>query len=135
VTIVNASNNPIRTWIINDGVNPVVTVQSPDLGLLHPTLILDPSHPPVPPPFAVPRAFFAAQFKIPTLWGIKDTAPYFHDNGAKTLRDGVAHYQRLFNFTEAEDPVGSATLGGRIMLTDDDVDDIVAYLKLLGPNR
>ena len=136
VTIVNAPNNPIRTWIINDRVNPVVTVQSPDLGLLlHPTLVLDPSHPPVPPPFAVPRVFFAEQFKIPTLWGVKDTAPYFHDNGAKTLRDAVAHYQRFFNFTETEDPVGSATLGGFITLTDDDVDDIVAYLRLLGPNR
>jgi cytochrome c peroxidase len=136
VNIVNAPNNPIRTWIINDGVNPVETVQSPDLGLLlHPTLVLDPSHPPVPPPFAVPRAFFAEQFKIPTLWGIKDTSPYFHDNGAKTLRDAVAHYQRFFNFTEAEDPVGSASLGGFIVLTDNDVDDIVAYLKLLGPNR
>jgi hypothetical protein len=132
VTIVNAPNNPIRTWIINDGVNPVVTVQSPDLGLLlHPTLVLDPSHPPVPPPFAVPRAFFAEQFKIPTLWGVKDTAPYFHDNGAKTLRDAVAHYQRFFNFTEAQDPVGSRSLGGFIVLTDEDVDDIVEYLQLL----
>jgi cytochrome c peroxidase len=136
VNIVNAPNNPIRTWVINDGVNPVVTVQSPDLGLLlHPTLVLDPSHPPIPPPFAVPRAFFAEQFKIPTLWGVKDTAPYFHDNGAKTLRDAVAHYQRFFNFTEAQDPVGSRSLGGLITLTDGDVDDIVAYLKLLGPNR
>ena len=136
VTIVNAPHNPVRTWIINDGVNPVVTVQSPDLGLLlHPTLVLHPSHPPLPPPFAVPRAFFAEQFKIPSLWGVKDTAPYFHDNGAKTLHDAVAHYQRFFNFTEAQDPVGSATLGGFITLTDDDVDDIVAYLKLLGPNR
>ena len=136
VNIVNAPNNPIRTWIINDRVNPEVTVQSPDVGLLlHPTFVLPPSHPPVPPLSAVPRAFFANQFKIPTLWGVKDTAPYFHDNGAKTLRDAVAHYQRFFNFTEAEDPVGSATLGGRITLTDGDVDDIVAYLKLLGPNR
>jgi cytochrome c peroxidase len=69
------------------------------------------------------------------LWGVKDTAPYFHDNGARTLRDAVAHYKRFFNFTEAQDPVGSASLGGRIVLTDDDVDDIVAYLQLLGPNR
>jgi cytochrome c peroxidase len=136
VNHVNAPNNPIRTWIIDDGVNPVVTIQSPDLGLLlHPTLVLHASHPPAPPPLAVPRAFFANQFKIPTLWGVKDTAPYFHDNGAKTLRDAVAHYQRFFNFTEAQDPVGSASLGGRIVLTDDDVDDIVAYLQLLGPNR
>jgi cytochrome c peroxidase len=136
VNIVNAPNNPIRTWIINDGVNPVVTVQSPDLGLLlHPTLVLNPSHPPLPPPFVIPRAVLAENFKIPTLWGVKDTAPYFHDNGAKTLRDAVAHYQRFFNFTEAQDPVGSASLGGFIELTDNDVDDIVAYLQLLGPNR
>jgi cytochrome c peroxidase len=128
VTIVNQPNNPIRTWVINDGINPVVTVQSPDVGL-----ILDPT-PPTPPPSIVPRAFFANQFKIPTLWGVKDTAPYFHDNGAKTLRDAVAHYQRFFNFTEAQDPVGSRSLGGFIVLTDDDVDDIVAYLELLGPN-
>ena len=80
-------------------------------------------------------AFFANQFKIPTLWGIKDTSPYFHDNGAKTLRDAVAHYQRFFNFTETQDPVGSASLGGKIVLTDNDVDDIVAYLKLLSPIR
>jgi cytochrome c peroxidase len=129
VRIVNEPNNPIRTWIVNDGINPVVTIHSPDVGLL-----LDPT-PPTPPPTIVPRAFFANQFKIPTLWGVKDTAPYFHDNGAKTLRDAVAHYQRFFNFTAAQDPVGSASLGGLIVLTDADVDDIVAYLKLLGPNR
>ena len=105
VTIVNQPNNPIRTWVINDGINPVVTVRSPDVGLL-----LNP-HPPSPPPTVIPRAFFANLFKIPTLWGIKDTAPYFHDNGAKTLRDAVAHYQRFFNFTEAQDPVGFAIPG------------------------
>ena len=125
VTLVNAPNNPIRTWIIDDGINPVVTVESPDIGLL-----LNPA-PPSPPPSVIPRAFFANLFKVPTLWGVKDTAPYFHDNGAKTLRDAVAHYQRFFNFTEAQDPVGSRTLGGFIVLTDQDVDDIVAYLQLL----
>ncbi|MGB2714732.1 MAG: hypothetical protein WBC51_11165 [Vicinamibacterales bacterium] len=131
VTIVNEPNNPVRAWVINDGINPVVTVHSPDVGV-----ILDPTPPAAQPPLSVvPRAFFAGAFKIPTLWGIKDTAPYFHNNGAKTLRDAVAHYQRFFNFTEAQDPVGSRSLGGFIVLTDDDVDDIVAYLKLLGPNR
>jgi hypothetical protein len=129
VTIVNQPNNAIRRWVIDDGINPVVTVHSPDVGLL-----LDPT-PPTPPPSIFPRAFFAEQFKISTLWGVKDTAPYFHNNGAKTLRDAVAHYQRFFNFTEAQDPVGSRSLGGFIVLTDNDVDDIVAYLKLLGPNR
>ena len=86
------------------------------------------------PPTVIPKAFFAETFKIPTLWGVADTAPYFHDNGAKTLRDAVAHYQRFFNFTEAQDPVGSRSLGGFITLTDDDVDDVVAYLQLLGRN-
>ena len=132
VNIVNAPNNPIRTWIIDDGVNPAVTVRSPDLGLLlHPTLELHPSHPPLPPLRFLPRAVLAENFKIPTLWGIKDTAPYFHDNGARTLRDAVAHYKRFFNFTEAQDPVGSASLGGLIALTEEDIDDIVAYLKIL----
>jgi cytochrome c peroxidase len=131
VTLVNAPKNPIRRWIVNDGVNPPVMIESPDLGLL-----LDPTPPAgQPPPTVIPRAFFAEMFKIPTLWGVADTAPYFHDNGAKTLRDAVAHYQRFFNFTEAQDPVGSRSLGGFVTLTDDDVDDIVAYLKLLGPNR
>lgn len=125
VTLVNAPNNPIRTWIIDDGINPVATIQSPDIGLL-----LNPA-PPSPPPTVIPRAFFANLFKVPTLWGVKDTAPYFHDNGAKTLRDAVSHYQRFFNFTEAQDPVGSRTLGGFVVLTDEDVDDIVAYLQLL----
>ncbi len=126
VTLVNRPNNPIRTWVINDGINPVVTVHSPDIGLL-----LNPN-PATPPPTIIPRAFFANLFKIPTLWGVKHTAPYFHDNGARTLRDAVAHYQRFFNFTEEQDPVGSRSLGGRIVLTDADVDDIVAYLQLLG---
>jgi cytochrome c peroxidase len=129
VNIVNEPDNPIRGWVINDGINPVVTIYSPDIGLL-----LN-RHPATPPPNVIPRAFFAELFKIPTLWGVKDTAPYFHDHGAKTLRDAVAHYQRFFNFTEEQDPVGSRSLGGRITLTDDDVDDIVAYLQLLAPNR
>ena len=71
----------------------------------------------------------------PYALGVTDTAPYFHDKGAKTLRNAVAHYQRSFNFTDAQDLVGSRSLGGLITLTDNDVDDIVAYLKLLGPNR
>jgi len=129
VAIANQPNNPMRTWVIHDGVNPVVTVRSPDVGLL-----LHPS-PPTLPPSIIPRAFFAGLFKIPTLWGVADTAPYFHNNGAKTLREAVAHYQRFFNFTEEQDTVGSRSLGGLITLTDDDVDDIVAYLQLLGPNR
>ena len=50
VTIVNEPNNPVRTWVINDGINPVVTVRSPDLGLLlNPTPPAAHHHPPSSP--------------------------------------------------------------------------------------
>jgi cytochrome c peroxidase len=64
----------------------------------------------------VPRAFFANQFKIPTLWGVKDTAPYFHDNGARTLRNAVAHYQRFY-FTDGGRP-GRFAVPGRFHRAD-----------------
>ncbi len=35
-------------------------------------------------------------FKIPTLWGVAETAPYFHDNSAKTLADVVEPYAKFF---------------------------------------
>ncbi|HXJ77184.1 MAG TPA: hypothetical protein VMS64_00715 [Candidatus Methylomirabilis sp.] len=75
--------------------------------------------------FGIPQAFRFIDS------GIGQTAPYFHDNGAKTLRDAVHHYVRFFNFPSDVDPVGSCTLGGLIHLTEHDVDDITAYLKLL----
>ncbi len=59
-------------------------------------------------------------FKIPILWGVKNTAPYFHDNSAKTLADVAAHYARFF-----------LTLPDPVILTPQDQADIVAYLKLL----
>ena len=36
------------------------------------------------------------KFKIRSLWNVKNTAPYFHDNSAKTLEDVIAHYKQLF---------------------------------------
>ncbi|HEU4936017.1 MAG TPA: hypothetical protein VFT39_06155 [Vicinamibacterales bacterium] len=60
-------------------------------------------------------------FKISALRGISRTAPYFHDNSAKTLEDVAAHYARFFDFVTA----------GFIKLTAQDQADIVAYMKLL----
>ena len=59
-------------------------------------------------------------FKIPTLWGINETAPYFHDNSAATLEDLVEHYSLLFSVFE---PTGA--------LTAQQKGDIVAYMHLL----
>jgi cytochrome c peroxidase len=60
-------------------------------------------------------------FKISPLRGIRRTAPYFHDNSAKTLEDVAAHYTRFFAFV---------TNNG-LQLTPQDEADIVAYMKLL----
>lgn len=66
-------------------------------------------------------------FKIPTLWGVKNTAPYFHDNSAKTLEQLVDHYERhLATFLPRNRSYPSPHVP-----TAQDKADIVAYLKLL----
>jgi cytochrome c peroxidase len=70
----------------------------------------------------------AFNFKIPTLWGIKDTAPYFHDNSARTLEDVMDHYTRLFRFIDDQLPRDQQFFR---VLSDQDKADIVAFLKLL----
>jgi cytochrome c peroxidase len=62
-------------------------------------------------------------FKIPTLWGVKDTAPYFHDNSARTLEEMVDHYAD-FVFKTLPPQFGFES-------TAQDRADIVAYIKLL----
>jgi cytochrome c peroxidase len=82
-----------------------VTVSYTDPGLALTTG--DPSH--------------AGLFKISTLWGIAKTAPYFHDNSAKTLEDVMFQYDLMFQFVGPPFPV----------LTAQDKADIIAYMKLL----
>jgi cytochrome c peroxidase len=60
-------------------------------------------------------------FKIPQLRGVRHTAPYFHDNSAKTLEDVAAHYTRFF----------SVVTLGFVQLTPQDEADMVAFMKLL----
>ncbi len=66
-----------------------------------------------------------AIFKIPTLWGIKETAPYFHDNSVATLEGVLDHYQAFFGLT------AQATGNNVFLLSEQDKADIVAFLKLL----
>lgn len=60
-------------------------------------------------------------FKIPSLWNIGKTAPYFHDHSAKTLAELVDHYNRFFMAPPLFFPA----------MTAQDQADLVAYLKLL----
>jgi cytochrome c peroxidase len=60
-------------------------------------------------------------FKIPPLWAVERTAPYFHDNSAKTLEDVMRHYRTFF----------SIVTSGAIDLTEQDQADVIAFMKLL----
>jgi len=106
----NAAGNPVREFIFTNPDGSETTVKSPDPGR---ALITGVAQSP----------FFDSvnAFKIPTLWGVARTAPYFHDNSAKTLEDVVEHYARFF----------ATVSNGGLVLTDQDKADIVAYLKLL----
>ncbi len=68
-------------------------------------------------------------FKIPPLRGIMNTAPYFHDNSARTLEDVVEHYRKFFLIVSDIDGPGPAP--PLIVLTEQDKADIVAFMKLL----
>ncbi|HUG97973.1 MAG TPA: hypothetical protein VMQ83_02200 [Gammaproteobacteria bacterium] len=118
---------PQQTFLIYDTIDPgnPVEVTTPDLGMLitpNGRLLAERA---IPPDFVIARqglrrAFFANFFKTPTLWGVKDTAPYFHDNSAKTLAELVDHYEFFFQ-----------QLGLPIELTEQDKADMVAFMELL----
>ena len=74
-------------------------------------------------------------FKIPTLWGTPDTAPYFHNNSAKTLDEVLDQYNFMFTFF----PDGSFGLGcdpnAPACMDEQDKKDIISYLQLLSFER
>jgi cytochrome c peroxidase len=113
----NLLNLPVYTFLIDDGSGHVQTVRMSDLGIP----LTNPRPPGVPPPSVRHPAFFAGFFKIPSLWGVRKTAPYFHDNSVKTLEELAAFYTNMFA-NNPEFPM---------QLTPQDEADIVAYLKLL----
>ena len=103
----NTMGNPVLDFAFSDPADPAappVLVSSPDPGR---ALITG-------------RIEDVNAFRIPTLWGVARTAPYFHDNSAKTLEEMMAHYQAYF-----------AAPPANIILSNQDVADIIAYLKLL----
>ena len=106
----NSANNPVREFIFNPGTPQEKRISSPDPGRALITGVVDD-----------PTLEHVNAFKISALCGIRHTAPYFHDNSAKTLEDVAAHYAKFF----------FASSGGRIVLTPQDQQDIVAFMKLL----
>lgn len=108
VSELNTAGNPLLDFVFTnpDGTTTIVTSPDPGRALITGS--------------AVPTLDNLNAFKIPTLWGVSKTAPYFHDNSAKTLEDVANHYQTLFRL-----------LSPPLELTEQDKADIVAYMKLL----
>lgn len=102
----NSAGNPPIDFLFRNPDGSVTAVTSPDPGR---ALITGKAN----------DAESLNAFKIPTLWGVARTAPYFHDNSARTLEDVARHYARFF---AAVSP---------IVLTQQDQDDMVAYMKKL----
>ena len=125
----NLMNHPIRTFAVTDPCNTTIAVRSPDPGIM----ITDVYRIPLLAQFLPPKelcivhpGFFANMFKTPQLWGVRHTAPYFHDNSAKTLEDVLEQY--VFMFTSN---LGFPITDSNILLTPQDIQDIIAFLRLL----
>jgi cytochrome c peroxidase len=68
-------------------------------------------------------------FDIPALYGMAETAPYFHDNSAATLDDVVLQYQSLFTALRRVIPDFVPFPLRPDPITDDQIRPLVAYLK------
>ena len=98
VAELNVAGNPLREYMFNQGTPAERHVFSPDLGVSAISGVTDLED--------ITFSNFNA-FKIPQLRGVRDTAPYFHDNSAKTLEDVLAHYKTFFELVS----------GGNLILT------------------
>jgi cytochrome c peroxidase len=107
VSALNQTGLPLRTYIVTKSDGSTATVTTSDPGRM--LVSGDPTD--------------VNRFKQPTLWGIKNTAPYFHDNSAKTLEDVLEHYDFFLRRAGAQ-------FGFR-GFTAQDKSDIIAFLKLL----
>jgi len=108
----NALGNPVRPFVFTNADGTKTTVMSSDPG----RALITGVGPKDDPTFENVNAF-----KISPLRGVKNTAPYFHDNAAPTLDDVVRHYANFF----------AVVTNGVITLSPQDQADLVAYLKLL----
>ncbi len=83
--------------------------------------------------FAITRDFDdIGAFKTPILRNVAVTAPYMHDGSIATLRDVIVHYNNG-GVSKEGDRVNDFLAGGirPLNLTDDEIDDLVAFLKSL----
>ncbi|MGH7752938.1 MAG: hypothetical protein ACREN5_08990, partial [Gemmatimonadales bacterium] len=109
------NGDPQHVYVVNDGPRSTVTVST------------DPGRALQTGDFRTFPFGDLGEFKIPSLWGVKGTAPYFHNNGAKTLKDVLDHYQRFFIVAM---PIAAPGFPP-IVLTEEDKADLLAFMNLL----
>lgn len=141
-TVRNRDGNVIDRGFNNIGVRPTLN----DLGVgardaFGPLSFTRTQFPDAPPASfggaAVSKGFGVdGAFKIPSLRNVALTAPYFHNGDVATLREAVEFYSRggsVFPVLAADgteiEPLGVP------LLTDDEVDAIVAFLEALTDER
>jgi cytochrome c peroxidase len=125
----NLMNNPARTFAVTDVCGTTLMVRSPDPGIMITGVYNIPLLAQFLPPkelCIVHPGFFANMFKTPQLRGVRHTAPYFHDNSAKSLHHVLDQY--VFMFTSN---LGAPITDSNILLTEQDIEDIIAFLRLL----
>jgi cytochrome c peroxidase len=125
----NLMNNPVHTFAVTDTCNTTLVVRSPDPGIMMTGVYNVPMLAQLLPPkesCILHPGFFANMFKTPQLFGVRRTAPYFHDNSAKTLEDVLEQY--VFFFTSN---IGFPITDSNILLTEQDILDIIAFLRRL----
>ena len=125
----NLMNNQVHTFAVTDPCNTTLVVSSPDPGIMITDVYNIPMLAQFLPPkelCAVHPGFFANMFKTPQLRGVRHTAPYFHNNSAKTLEAVMEQY--VFFFTSNQ---GFPITDSNILLTQQDIQDIIAFLRLL----
>ena len=125
----NLMNNPVRTFAVTDSCNSTIVVRSPDPGIMMTGVYSIPMLARLLPPreaCILHPAFFANMFKTPQLFGVRHTAPYFHDNSAKHLEAVMEQYKFFFTSN-----IGFPITDSNILLTEQDIADIIAFLRLL----
>ena len=116
VSELNHAGNPVHDFVLHAPDGSTTTVSSPDPGIS----LISGNFTPFPfGPFS--------NFKIPTLWNVKNTAPYFHDASRKTLPDLMDHYGDFFAIATDVNIDGDPPL----VLTAQDKADVIAFLELL----